>query len=38
MRTLFINCDTGSRVTNTRLAEQQQASHCCSSMLFPQPA
>ncbi|AXI32981.1 hypothetical protein FORC64_0071 [Escherichia coli] len=38
MRTLFINCDTGSRMANARLAEQQQASYCCFSMLFPQPA
>ncbi|AEJ59768.1 hypothetical protein UMNF18_5340 [Escherichia coli UMNF18] len=38
MRTFFINRGTGPRMANARLAEQQQASYCCSSMLFPQPA
>ncbi|AJB37458.1 hypothetical protein L282_2491 [Escherichia coli APEC IMT5155] len=38
MRTFFINRGTDPWMANARLAEQQQASHCCSSMLFPQPA
>ncbi|HAP0343959.1 hypothetical protein [Escherichia coli] len=34
MRTFFITRDADSQMANARLAEQQQASYCCPSMLF----